>query len=173
MRISALKLVNFKSYRNQVFDFPPPRQNKNLILIGGLNGFGKTSFLEALYLGLYGSEAMNYLGRAGLKLDRNATYSKFLTRAFNGNADADSPMSISVEFVDRYNDGFSITRTWYFDKNRSWYDEDMQIYSVENGVRKSVFGNFSFYSYKKACGQKKTVRGSKNSRRLSNGTPAI
>lgn len=37
----------------------------------------------------------------------------------------------------------------------------------------SVFGNFSFYSYKKACGQKKTVRGSKNSRRLSNGTPAI
>ena len=40
-------------------------------------------------------------------------------------------------------------------------------------VYKSVFGNFSFYSYKKACGQKKTVRGSKNSRRLSNGTPAI
>ena len=40
-------------------------------------------------------------------------------------------------------------------------------------ILKSVFGNFSFYSYKKACGQKKTVRGSKNSRRLSNGTPAI
>ena len=135
MRISVLKLVNFKSYRNQVFDFPPPRRNKNLILIGGLNGFGKTSFLEALYLGLYGAEAMNYLGRAGLKLDKNATYSKFLTRAFNGNADADSPMSISVEFVDKYNDGFSITRTWYFDKNRVLCDEDIQVYSVENGVR--------------------------------------
>ena len=40
-------------------------------------------------------------------------------------------------------------------------------------IYQSVFGNFSFYSYKKACGQKKTVRGSKNSRRLSNGTPAI
>ena len=40
-------------------------------------------------------------------------------------------------------------------------------------LAQSVFGNFSFYSYKKACGQKKTVRGSKNSRRLSNGTPAI
>ena len=47
--------------------------------------------------------------------------------------------------------------------------------NVLNKIRlyKSVFGNFSFYSYKKACGQKKTVRGSKNSRRLSNGTPAI
>ena len=43
----------------------------------------------------------------------------------------------------------------------------------EDNFSKSVFGNFSFYSYKKACGQKKTVRGSKNSRRLSNGTPAI
>ena len=45
--------------------------------------------------------------------------------------------------------------------------------STVNAFIKSVFGNFSFYSYKKACGQKKTVRGSKNSRRLSNGTPAI
>ena len=45
---------------------------------------------------------------------------------------------------------------------------DLKLFAVE-----SVFGNFSFYSYKKACGQKKTVRGSKNSRRLSNGTPAI
>ena len=40
-------------------------------------------------------------------------------------------------------------------------------------LHESVFGNFSFYSYKKACGQKRTVRGSKNSRRLSNDTPAI
>ena len=40
-------------------------------------------------------------------------------------------------------------------------------------LSESVFGNFSFYSYKKACGQKRTVRGSKNSRRLSNDTPAI
>ena len=44
---------------------------------------------------------------------------------------------------------------------------------INNETFQSVFGNFSSYSYKKACGQKKTVRGSKNSRRLSNGTPAI
>ena len=46
-------------------------------------------------------------------------------------------------------------------------------FTVTHDVTQSVFGNFSFYSYKKACGQKKTVRGSKNSRRLSNDTPAI
>ena len=32
MRISTVKLINFKSYRNQVFTFPPPRGNKNLVL---------------------------------------------------------------------------------------------------------------------------------------------
>ena len=111
MRISTVKLINFKSYRNQVFTFPPPRGNKNLVLIGGLNGFGKTSFLEALYLGLYGSEAMLYLARAGLKIDKKITYGRFLARAFNGNADACSPMSISIEFLDNDNSGFDITRT--------------------------------------------------------------
>ena len=54
--------------------------------------------------------------------------------------------------------------------NRKFWAEGYYVSTV--GL-KSVFGNFSFYSYKKACGQKKTVRGSKNSRRLSNGTPAI
>lgn len=138
MRISTVKLINFKSYRNQVFTFPPPRGNKNLVLIGGLNGFGKTSFLEALYLGLYGSEAMLYLARAGLKVDKKITYGRFLARAFNGNADTCSPMSISIEFLDNDNSGFDITRTWYFDKNRAWDDEDLQIYSVENGVRRKT-----------------------------------
>ena len=51
----------------------------------------------------------------------------------------------------------------------------LQVYrqALRDLPSQSVFGNLSFYSYKKACGQKKTVRGSKNSRRLSNGTPAI
>ena len=51
------------------------------------------------------------------------------------------------------------------------FEHNSEMTNILNA--KSVFGNFSFYSYKKACGQKKTVRGSKNSRRLSNGTPAI
>ena len=52
-------------------------------------------------------------------------------------------------------------------------EENVFQFDFLNDSFESVFGNFSFYSYKKACGQKKTVRGSKNSRRLSNGTPAI
>ena len=58
---------------------------------------------------------------------------------------------------------------------REWNELEKVLHEILscNGFHKSVFGNFSFYSYKKACGQKRTVRGSKNSRRLSNDTPAI
>lgn len=67
----------------------------------------------------------------------------------------------------------TVTRT--ADDFYAAFDRDILIKTKFCSVRafQSVFGNFSFYSYKKACGQKKTVRGSKNSRRLSNGTPAI
>ena len=60
------------------------------------------------------------------------------------------------------------TESW---KNNVPGTENLQVQTQL--LFESVFGNFSFYSYKKACGQKKTVRGSKNSRRLSNDTPAI
>lgn len=60
MWISRIALRNFKSYQSQVFDFPQPADGKNLVLIGGLNGYGKTTLLEAVYVGLYGEEAVNH-----------------------------------------------------------------------------------------------------------------
>lgn len=69
MWISRLELLCFKSYQNQTFEFPEPSAGKNIVLIGGMNGFGKTSILEALYLCLYGKEAIIHLARAGLKTD--------------------------------------------------------------------------------------------------------
>lgn len=134
MRISAIKLENFRSYRNQTFEFPPLRDDKNIILIGGLNGYGKTSILEAIYLGLYGPEAVKYLGRAGLRID-GRHYQNFIARVFHGNADNDCPMSITIEFLYDDNSGYNVNRTWYFDKNREFGEEELKIYSVLNGVK--------------------------------------
>ena len=56
MRIISLSIVNFKNYSgfNKFnFDTVPGR---NVILIGGLNGSGKTSLSEAIRLCLYGSK---------------------------------------------------------------------------------------------------------------------
>ena len=84
MWISKIELSNFKSYQHQVFEFPPPTKGRNIVLIGGMNGYGKTSVLEALYLGLYGKEAIDHLGRAGLK--DAVGYRKFVERALHGAA---------------------------------------------------------------------------------------
>lgn len=54
MWIQKIELSNFKAYQNQVFEFPMPENGKNLVLIGGMNGHGKTTLLEAIYLCLYG-----------------------------------------------------------------------------------------------------------------------
>jgi DNA sulfur modification protein DndD len=46
MIIKSLKLHNFGVYANDnVFEF---KSNKPVVLIGGLNGRGKTTFLEAV-----------------------------------------------------------------------------------------------------------------------------
>ena len=63
--ISRIKLTNFKAYQNAEFNFPQPKNNGgNLVLIGALNGHGKTTLLEALYLGLYGEKSIDILKRA-------------------------------------------------------------------------------------------------------------
>ena len=83
MWISKLELTCFKSYQHQMFDFPAPEDGRNIVLIGGMNGFGKTSILEALYLCLYGKEAIIHLARAGLKTDDRRGYPTFLEGAFD------------------------------------------------------------------------------------------
>lgn len=57
MKIESIVLKNIGAYKNQTFDFKSENSNKNVILIGGKNGAGKTTFLNALRTGLYGSQA--------------------------------------------------------------------------------------------------------------------
>ena len=52
MYLRRIELRDFKAYQHAVFDFPRPTSEKNVILIGGLNGYGKTTLFEALVLGL-------------------------------------------------------------------------------------------------------------------------
>ena len=62
--ISRIELTNFKCYEKAEFNFPELQENGNLVLIGALNGHGKTTFMEALFLGLYGERGIETLKRA-------------------------------------------------------------------------------------------------------------
>lgn len=136
MWISKIELFNFKSYPHQIFEFPQPREGRNIVLIGGMNGYGKTSILEALYLGLYGKEALEHLGRAGLRDDMG--YRRFLDKAMHGHAlrSQRDTMWVKVQINQGETEGFEVTRKWFFGSMGAWTGEDeVVIYEVRNGIR--------------------------------------
>ncbi len=135
MWISRLELINFKSYQHQIFEFPSPTQGKNVILIGGMNGYGKTTILEALYLGLYGKDSIIHLARAGIKGD--VGYPVFLERALHGHAlkTKRDTMSVTVQFNTNDHEGFQVTRKWFFSTKGVWNAEEVLIYDTRDGIR--------------------------------------
>lgn len=136
MWVSKIELVCFKSYQHQEFTFPEPSNGKNVVLIGGLNGYGKTSILEALYLCLYGKDALAHLARAGLKTDDVRGYPTFLEKAFNGEAlrDGRDTMLVRVTVHRSKLKAIEITRKWYFRSNGSWTDEETTVRAITRNV---------------------------------------
>lgn len=140
MWIERIELSNFKAYQNQSFFFPKPREGKNMVLIGGMNGHGKTTLLEALYLCLYGEDAAHHLARAGLK--ENA-YAKFLQGALHGNAQSRraTTMRVSVRFMVLDDYGFDITRTWFFDRQGHYDSQESRLDEIRDGVARPLNAN--------------------------------
>ncbi len=60
MYLSRIKFENWKKYKEAEFKFNLPIKGKPLVLIGAMNGTGKTSFLFGLYLGLYGADGLRH-----------------------------------------------------------------------------------------------------------------
>ncbi len=137
MWISKIELTNFKSYRHAEFNFPEPEGEKNIVLVGGINGYGKTSILEALYLCLYGKDAIVHLARAGLKTDEFKGYPSFLERAFNGEARRASEdlMSVRVVVQKTKTKGIDILRRWYFRTSTGvWQEDEAVVRETTRGV---------------------------------------
>ena len=138
MWISKIELTNFKSYQHAEFEFPQPEDGKNIVLIGGMNGYGKTSVLEALYLCLYGKDAMSHLARAGLKTDDYRGYPTFLERALNGEAKRNGTdiMSVRVVIHRSAGTGIDILRRWYFRSTSwTWHEEETIVREIRRGAQ--------------------------------------
>ncbi len=136
MWISTIELTQFKSYTHAEFNFPQPVDGQNIVVIGGLNGYGKTTVLEALYLCLYGKDALPYLARAGLKVDDYRGYPTFLERALNGEARREGAdvMSVRVVLHRTKTKAVDIRRRWFFRANGQWHDEETVVRDVNREV---------------------------------------
>lgn len=105
MIINRLTMHNFGVYAGtNVFEFT----HKNpIVLIGGMNGRGKTTFLEAILLSLYGSNSIAY------KESKYNSYNQYLRSYVNKNNWSQSSY-IELEFVmnESSNDTYVVRREW-------------------------------------------------------------
>ncbi|MFR7520334.1 MAG: AAA family ATPase [Mediterraneibacter faecis] len=63
MKINKIVLYNFNSFEGMnEFDFSSTCDQKNIVLIGGKNGAGKTSLFTAIKIALYGPLTYGYMG---------------------------------------------------------------------------------------------------------------
>ncbi|WP_346861166.1 DNA sulfur modification protein DndD [uncultured Draconibacterium sp.] len=107
MRINRISLNNFRIYKGQnSIAFKANSKNKNITVIAGQNGFGKTTFLTALVWGFYGkliSEVDEKYKREIYELGGYKKYAQsILNREIKLEADASHVFSVEIEIADVY-----------------------------------------------------------------------
>ncbi|GHU89207.1 hypothetical protein FACS1894202_06880 [Clostridia bacterium] len=122
MKIKKLRLRNFGIYAGrQEIDFSATTESKPIVLIGGYNGRGKTTILEAILLCLYGKRSYVLSGS-------QTAYNKYLSKYINQN---DATFEASVELVmsaevDSLEAELSVIRRWN-ERDKSVREEHMVL----------------------------------------------
>ncbi|MYV94329.1 DNA sulfur modification protein DndD [Streptomyces sp. SID1034] len=109
MLLRKITLEEFGAYRGKQSLDLTPKKNKPIILIGGLNGCGKTTLLDAIQLVLYGNRA-RCSGR-GAK-----AYETYLRESINRKADPARGSSITLEFTvltGGHEHHYRVVRNWH------------------------------------------------------------
>ena len=124
MKIERLILHNFSSFEgNTEFDFRV-NEEKNIILIGGKNGAGKTSLFTAVKLGLYGPGAFGYSGpnpRYVQKVKELINYKAFQKQ------EVEAGVSITLKLRrDRSVETYELNRAWDYSNKR--LEEHFTVY---------------------------------------------
>ena len=124
MKINKLVLKNFRSYEEETtFDFSTTKE-KNIILVGGKNGAGKSTIFEAIKLCIYGPMAYKYQGF-------NSSYISRIKSNINNNSlkndTVDAFVSIDIELSESTEKNtYTLVRQWTFKDKK--LDEKFLVY---------------------------------------------
>lgn len=100
MIIDRINISNFRSYFGDVqIDFKTD-SNKNITLISGKNGFGKTSFLTALIWGFYGKLMSKVEDKYRSEIKSLGGYENYLLQQFNRAQKTKSELSVEIILSD-------------------------------------------------------------------------
>ncbi len=114
MILEQITISNFGIYKGGHSVQLNPEHSKPIILFGAFNGSGKTTFLEALQLVLYGKSAKTASrGRVG--------YEEYLESLINRDTPKSQGAGLSLTFSSRQNgkqEQIKVTRTWFKSGNK-------------------------------------------------------
>ncbi|WP_405839134.1 DNA sulfur modification protein DndD [Streptomyces platensis] len=109
MLLHNIALHDFGAYRGKQSLDLTVKPGRPIVLIGGLNGCGKTTLLDAIQLVLYGHRA-RCSGRG------NRSYDSYLRESINRKANAADGAEIALEFsvvVDDQERHYRVVRSWH------------------------------------------------------------
>lgn len=141
MIIRKLILKNFRSYEDTtIFDFSPTN-GKNIILIGGENGAGKSTIFEAMKVCFYGPSSYGYQGI-------NSTYISKIKSNINHNAFKDNLVDASVSLEIILTEGteeniYLLSREWTYEKYK--LNETFKVYKNTNLLTENEILYFENY----------------------------
>jgi DNA sulfur modification protein DndD len=128
MIFDELTIENFGIYNGRhSINLKPKSQAKPIVLIGALNGSGKTTFLDALQLVLYGKFA-NCSNRG------TQSYNEYLAKTINSYVNAKDGASIELKFShtrDGSEDEYNLVRSWR--STGKGIKEELEVY-VNNEI---------------------------------------
>lgn len=129
MKINKIQLYNFNSYEGlNEFDFTCEDKGKNIVLIGGKNGAGKTSLFTAIKLALYGPLAFGYVGYNSHYIAK--VKDCINSKAFQHNI-VESRVQLTISLIkERENKKYEIIRSWEYRNQKL-----IETYRVYDGGR--------------------------------------
>ena len=126
MILDKLSLHNFAIYKGeQEFDLNPVSKTKPIILIGAMNGSGKTTFLQSIDFLLYGKNSNTFKSQ-------NLSYEGYLEKNIHKDH-KDEGASISLNFRKQTRgkeENFKVVRMWK--KNGEKIKENLFVYVNDN-----------------------------------------
>ncbi len=100
MYIKEIELNNFRIYKGKNTISLLPSEEKNIILISGKNGFGKTTFLMSLVWCLYGKQMEKVDELYEKEIKDKGNYTKYIANSLNRKSydEGETEFSVSVTF---------------------------------------------------------------------------
>lgn len=96
MKFSNIEINNFRQYYSSVNIDLTTTSDKNIIIIGGKNGYGKTNFLLSIVWCLYGDKISQIDENFKKEIQKEKNYSSFMQQSINWTAKRENKTNFSV-----------------------------------------------------------------------------